>query len=391
MPVRVTVTEACERYAYYGLRAVLTLYLNQVLLFSTTQATSLSLYSQALAYFMPILGGYVADTHLGKYTTIMSATCASHTVDSSLPLRCPPPPLTIALALSHRRYFSVVYVLGSSILALTSYEAYAWGMYALCTFPHPPPPPSSPFLSLSHSPSPSWVVRYLGLFFIAVGTGGIKPCVSAFGADQFAGEYGRRVSKADVEKEVSSFFHVFYLSINIGSVASFILSPLFRTHIGYWMAFGMPAVFLCIATFVFWSGRADYLKFPPQGSVLTPMVKALRTGYSRRQLTSRPENAGKSWIDMAAGQPGVSAGDVVNAKAFWRLMPFFAVMCERNAHTRTRAALPSCRSGLAHVSRAVVCVCPNTLCCCVCVWQARILDGAAAAPHSLSSSYPVFL
>ena len=185
--------------------------------------------------------------------------------------------------------------MGSSILALTSTGAYAWGMY-------------------------------LGLLFIAVGTGGIKPCVSAFGADQFAGEYGRRVPKPQVEKEVSQFFHLFYLSINIGSVASFILSPLFRTYIGYWMAFGMPAVFLCIATLVFWSGRADYLKFPAQGSVLTPMLTAMRTGFSRRHLTSRPEHAGKTWIDMAAGQPGVSAGDVVNAKAFWRLMPFFSVM-----------------------------------------------------------------
>ena len=79
-----SVTEACERYAYYGLRSVLTLYLNRVLLFSATSATSLSLYSQALAYFMPMLGGYVADTHLGKYTTIMSAQRAQ-------------PPLTLSL------------------------------------------------------------------------------------------------------------------------------------------------------------------------------------------------------------------------------------------------------------------------------------------------------
>ena len=290
-----TVTEACERYAYYGLRAVLTLYLNRVLLFSATSATSLSLYSQALAYFMPMLGGYVADTHLGKYTTIMYAA-VTHPRPLFIP-HCPPslPPLSPSPSAVLCSNFSIVYVLGSSILALTSFGAYAWGMY-------------------------------LGLFFIAVGTGGIKPCVSAFGADQFAGEYGRRVSKPQVEKEVSQFFHLFYLSINIGSVASFILSPLFRTYIGYWMAFGMPAIFLCIATFVFWSGRADYLKFPAQGSVLTPMITALRTGYSRRSLLSRPENAGKTWIDLAAGQPGVSAGDVVNAKAFWRLLPFFSVM-----------------------------------------------------------------
>jgi dipeptide/tripeptide permease len=158
-----------------------------------------------------------------------------------------------------------------------------------------------------------------------VGTGGIKPCVSAFGADQFAGEYGRRLPKEQVEKEVSTFFSAFYASINVGSVISFILSPLFR-NIGYWLAFGIPAVFLCIATFVFWRGNASYLKYPPQGSVLAPMLRALYQGFSRRALLSRPENAGKSWIDMASGQPGIGPSDIVHAKAFWRVLPFFSVM-----------------------------------------------------------------
>ena len=69
----IIVTEACERYAYYSLRAVLTLYLKNVLGLAATTATSLSLYSQALAYFMPLLGGYVADTYWGKYTTSQQA------------------------------------------------------------------------------------------------------------------------------------------------------------------------------------------------------------------------------------------------------------------------------------------------------------------------------
>ena len=255
--------EACERYAYYSLRAVLTLYLKNVLLFSATSATSVSLYSQALAYFMPALGGYIADTYWGKFTTILR--------------------------------LSAIYILGSSTLALTTLGPYTWGCY-------------------------------LGLLLIAIGTGGIKPCVSAFGADQFAGEYGRRVPRAEVEKEVSSYFHWFYVSINTGSTLSFILSPLFRTYIGYWMAFGVPAVFLCIAMAVFWWGHDAYLKFPAQGSVLTPLFKALWRGYGRRELLKRPENAGRSWIDMAQGTPGIGASDIANAKAFWRVMPFFAVM-----------------------------------------------------------------
>ena len=257
------VTEACERYAYYSLRAVLTLYLRNELGFSATSSTSISLYSQALAYFMPLLGGYASDTYWGKYTTIIR--------------------------------FSLVYVVGSATLALTAFGPWAWGCF-------------------------------LGLLLIAVGTGGIKPCVSAFGADQFAGEYGKRVPHAELEREVGRFFHAFYFAINVGSVSSFILSPLLRSYVGYWMAFGLPAIFLCIATAVFWSARDHYVKYPAQGSVLTPMLRALWTGYQHRDELRLPANAGKTWIDMSLGRDGVQQTDVAHAKAFWRILPFFAVI-----------------------------------------------------------------
>jgi dipeptide/tripeptide permease len=53
---------------------------------------------------------------------------------------------------------------------------------------------------------------YLSLYVIALGTGGIKPNVSAFGADQF--DPRDPVEKADKE----SFFNWFYLSVNLGSL-----------------------------------------------------------------------------------------------------------------------------------------------------------------------------
>uniref|UniRef100_A0A8C5J8R7 Solute carrier family 15 member 1 n=1 Tax=Junco hyemalis TaxID=40217 RepID=A0A8C5J8R7_JUNHY len=59
----------------------------------------------------------------------------------------------------------------------------------------------------------------VGLILIAFGTGGIKPCVSAFGGDQF---------EDDQEKQRSTFFSLFYLSINAGSLLSTLITPTIR-------------------------------------------------------------------------------------------------------------------------------------------------------------------
>lgn len=71
---------------------------------------------------------------------------------------------------------------------------------------------------------------FAGLFIIAMGTGGIKPCVSAFGADQFKSHYLIMISY---------FFSVFYFMINAGSTISTFLTPEFR---------GMIYLFLFIKT-----------------------------------------------------------------------------------------------------------------------------------------------
>ena len=111
--------ELCERFSYYGLRSILVLYFVESLGWSESFAISMFSYSSAMAYFMPVVGGLVADSFLGKYKTIL--------------------------------YFSLIYCVGSAMLALTAAQASVFGAMA-------------------------------GLFLIAVGTGGLKPCVSSFGA-----------------------------------------------------------------------------------------------------------------------------------------------------------------------------------------------------------------
>lgn len=63
--------EACERFCWYGLRAVLILYLTGPLGFSDEMGVTLFSLVSAIGYFMPLVGGVVADSWLGRYRTIL--------------------------------------------------------------------------------------------------------------------------------------------------------------------------------------------------------------------------------------------------------------------------------------------------------------------------------
>jgi solute carrier family 15 (oligopeptide transporter), member 1 len=86
----------------------------------------------------------------------------------------------------------------------------------------------------------------VGLFIIAVGTGGIKPCVSAFGGDQFV--------RPQQDRQLETFFSIFYFAINAGSLISTFVTPILREDVKCFdqntcfpLAFGVPAILMIIA------------------------------------------------------------------------------------------------------------------------------------------------
>ena len=201
--------EAAERFSFYGMKTILAVFMTQYMLSATgtpdymtrTEATEWVAWFVASAYFFPVLGALIADALLGKYLTIM--------------------------------ILSMVYCLGHAALACIDLPSAA--------------------LQASLDPR-SWLMA--GLFLIACGSGGIKPCVSAHVGDQFCRRNGHLMSRV---------FGWFYFSINFGSFFSTLLTPwLLKTHGPGW-AFGVPGVLMAIATFVFWLGRKRYAHLPPQG------------------------------------------------------------------------------------------------------------------------------
>nr|ADK71159.1 solute carrier family 15 member 1 [Carassius carassius] len=139
----------------------------------------------------------------------------------------------------------------------------------------------------------------LGLILIALGTGGIKPCVAAFGGDQF---------EEHQEKQRSTFFSIFYLSINAGSLLSTLITPILRAQeCGIYskqscfpLAFGVPAALMVVALIVFIAGHNMYIMESPKGNILLQVMKcigfAIRNRFNHR---SKQHPKREHWMDWA--------------------------------------------------------------------------------------------
>lgn len=85
-----------------------------------------------------------------------------------------------------------------------------------------------------------------GLTLIAIGTGGIKPCVAAFGGEQF--------HLPDQRELLTHFFSIFYFTINLGGFVGMILTPIMKKAVScfgddtcYALGFGFPAALMFLS------------------------------------------------------------------------------------------------------------------------------------------------
>jgi POT family proton-dependent oligopeptide transporter len=159
---------------------------------------------------------------------------------------------------------------------------------------------------------------YWGLALIAFGSGGIKPCVSAYVGDQFTESNKHLISKV---------FDLFYFSINFGSFFSSLLIPWILPKYGPSVAFGIPGVLMGLATLIFWMGRSQYINVPPTGKENSPRFFEI-LWYALTHLSDR--QPGQNWLDTAkakfpadkvdGAKAAVAVGGVfLSVSAFWSL------------------------------------------------------------------------
>jgi POT family proton-dependent oligopeptide transporter len=96
----------------------------------------------------------------------------------------------------------------------------------------------------------------IGQSLIALGAGGIKPCVSAHVGDQFA--------KTN-QHLLGPVFSWFYFSINLGAFAAMVIIPWLLAKYGPGWAFGVPGWLMLVATLIFWMGRHRFVHIKPKG------------------------------------------------------------------------------------------------------------------------------
>ena len=228
--------EGCERFSFYGMRNILTVFLVTSLLAYLPEADRAGAAKDVFhtfvigVYFFPLLGGWIADRLWGKYHTIF--------------------------------WLSLLYCVGQLCLALFVHNRLGF---------------------------------YAGLCLIAIGSGGIKPCVSSFVGDQFDQTNKHRAKVV---------FDAFYWIINFGSFFASLLMPVFLKQLGPAIAFGIPGALMFISTVVLWLGRKRYVMVPPAPPDPHSFLNVSRTA-------------------LASGTPGLglAAAGGVAALASFLLMP----------------------------------------------------------------------
>lgn len=151
-----------------------------------------------------------------------------------------------------------------------------------------------------------------GLLLIAVGAGGIKPCVSANVGDQ--------IDPAD-ESLRSKAFSWFYFSINVGAFISMLLTPLVMQYASPMVAFGVPGVLMALATLVFFLGRNSYVRVPPSGVNRANFMSI--NAFAALQYF-RGQRSKTGWLDAAKTRYAPERVDAV--KSVWRILAFFAMV-----------------------------------------------------------------
>ncbi|CAG0900629.1 unnamed protein product [Darwinula stevensoni] len=137
----------------------------------------------------------------------------------------------------------------------------------------------------------------VGLLLIAMGHGGIKPSVTAFGGDQFV--------IPGHEKQLTQFFSAFYFSVNGGFLISTFLAPILREDVHCFgdkscfpLAFGVSAAFLIAALMIFLLGKPLYKIVPPKGHVLVQVLGCIKHALGRK-WTSGNDPKKDHWLDYA--------------------------------------------------------------------------------------------
>uniref|UniRef100_A0A803NNG9 Uncharacterized protein n=1 Tax=Cannabis sativa TaxID=3483 RepID=A0A803NNG9_CANSA len=236
--------EVAERFAYYGIESNLISYLTGPLGQSTASAAANVNAWAGVSSLLPLFGAFVADSFLGRYRTIIVA--------------------------------NLLYIMGLGLLSLSAIlpTAGASGCQTNKTLPCLPS-------------QIQLILFFFSLYLVAIAQSGHKPCVQAFGADQFDGQDPQEC------KARSSFFNWWYFGICGGSLATVLIVSYIQENISWALGFGIPCIAMVLGLFVFLLGTKTY-RYAVMRDEKNPFFRIGRVfiaAFSNRRTSPLPEVA----------------------------------------------------------------------------------------------------
>ncbi|XP_040377031.1 protein NRT1/ PTR FAMILY 8.3-like [Oryza brachyantha] len=222
--------ECLESTAFNGISTNLVVYLETVLHGSNLASASSVTTWYGTSYLTPIFGAIVADTFLGNYNTIL-----------------------ISLA---------VYLLGMMLVTLS---AFLPTTAALC----------AAGASCGAGAAGAQTVAFIGLYLVAIGSGGVRSSLLPFGAEQFDDD-----DAADRERK-AAFFSWFYLCVDFGLVVSGVFLVWIQQNVSWGLGFGIPTACIALAFAAFVLSTPMYKRRVPTGTPLKSLGQVVVAAFRK--------------------------------------------------------------------------------------------------------------
>ncbi|KAK4415534.1 protein NRT1/ PTR FAMILY 6.2 [Sesamum alatum] len=227
--------EICERLSTMGIAVNLVTYLGGVMHLPSSTSANIVTDFMGTCFLLCLLGGFLADSFLGRYKTIA--------------------------------VFAIIQTLGTGMLAITT------------ELPQLRPPPChAGDINCKQANGFQMGMLYLALYLIALGTGGLKSSVSGFGTDQFD-------EKDEKEKsQMAYFFNRFFFFISIGTLTAVTVLVYIQDEVGRSLAYGICSISMLVAIFIFFAGTKRYRYKRSSGSPIVHIFQVIAAAIRKRSM-----------------------------------------------------------------------------------------------------------
>ncbi|KAI3733982.1 hypothetical protein L6452_13441 [Arctium lappa] len=226
--------EVSEKLAVVGFQTNMISYLTGQLHMPMTKAANTLTNFGGTASLTPLLGAFIADSFAGRFWTI-----------------------TVA---------SIIYQIGMVSLTTSA------------ILPKLRPPPCQNGQICQEADTGQLAILYISLLLTAIGSGGIRPCVVAFGADQF--------DETDEKQKTSTwkFFNWYYFCMGASMLVAVTVIVYIQDYVGWGWGLGVPSIAMAISIVAFVFGLPLYRNMDPSGSPFTRLVQVCVAAYKKRNL-----------------------------------------------------------------------------------------------------------